>query len=93
MDRTEFEQKLHESAERLNTEPLPKIRSEAGMHAPNERFMIIQPDYQCTELDQMNYEPVAKSVRNNFHTAPSNVYSTAIVEQTFNNQNDPSEFD
>lgn len=83
---------MHESAERLNAEPLPKIRSEYGLHAPNERFMIIHPEYRLNEL-QMDYEPMPRNAPNVFRAAPSNAYSSSIIEQTFNNPNDPSEFD
>ncbi|KAI6214661.1 hypothetical protein M3Y94_00294900 [Aphelenchoides besseyi] len=38
-------EQLQSSVNKTNAQPLPKIRCDYGIHAPNERFMTIQPDY------------------------------------------------
>jgi hypothetical protein len=80
------------AADRLNNEPLPKIRTEYGLHVPNERFMMVQPDYRSNEISQINFEPKPKIVQSTYRPA-INVYSKAVIEQTFHNPSDPSEFD
>jgi hypothetical protein len=79
---------LHEAAERLNNEPLPKIRAEVGIHAPNDRFMSIHPDYRSNEEFQRRVEyqqPVLSNPLLGNRAVHSNVYSSAFVGQTFNN--------
>ena len=95
VEKVDLEQKLQEAAERLNAEPLPKIRTEYGLHTPHERFMSIQSDYRVLEPSQMQFEQRTPTLTNNFRTAPaSNAYSSAIIQQTFNNnQDNQMEFD
>ncbi|KAI6187703.1 hypothetical protein M3Y98_00273300 [Aphelenchoides besseyi] len=38
-------EQIQSSINKTNAQPLPKIRCDYGIHAPNERFMTIQPDY------------------------------------------------
>ncbi|KAI6192464.1 Transmembrane protein [Aphelenchoides fujianensis] len=50
-------EQIRTAAAKTNAQPLPKIRCDYGMHAPNERFMTIQPDFVRPQRSvQVDYE-------------------------------------
>ncbi|KAI6176403.1 hypothetical protein M3Y97_00794300 [Aphelenchoides bicaudatus] len=95
-DKVEIDKRLRDASERINSEPLPKIRSEVGIHAPNDRFMNLHPDYRYNDELQRQMEfhqPVVNNSLLGARPVHSNAYSSSIVEQTFNNPADANEYD